>query len=427
MSASSQAPLHVVVAGGGIAGVETVLALGDLAGGMVRMTLVAPDAEFELKPLRTAVPFAADHMRRHPLRELTRNLPVELRQDAVAAVEPDRHVVRLASGGELHYDALVLAVGARPRPAYQRALTFGASPRTEALNGLLADLDEHYSHSVAFIVAPGVSWPLPLYELALMTAAEVWSMGIDDVQLELITPESSPLAIFGPAASSAVAKLLDDAGVAFRPGAYADVDAQGRITVRPGGHEVEARRVVALPLLDGPRVPGVPADANGFMPIDDHGRVRGLDDVYAAGDGADFPVKQGGLGCQQADAIAEQLAARAGADLEPTPFRPVLRGKLLTGGGAQYLRNPLHGGAGESRASDFQLWSPATKVSGRYLSLWLNHLDAGGTGGLAPAPAAPPHVDDVDIEVPLPAPYELRRRTLAFDPYSPVRHPVSRA
>ncbi|MGI8728981.1 MAG: hypothetical protein ACR2LK_03160 [Solirubrobacteraceae bacterium] len=59
---------------------------------------------------------------------------------------------------------------------------------------------------------------------------------------------------------------------------------------------------------------------SGFTPVDEHGRVQGLADVYAAGDGTTYPVKQGGLACQQADAIAELLAANAGADVNPHPF-----------------------------------------------------------------------------------------------------------
>src|SRR4051794_6588897 len=391
-------PLHVVVAGGGGAALETVMALRDLAADRVRITLIAPEGHFELKPLRTAEPFSLDHVRRHPLAELAARFDCELRKDAVTAVDVARHAVTLAGGAAVAYDALVLAVGARRRPAYERAITFGADDRIEALNGLLADLEQHYSRSVAFVVPPGVSWPLPLYELALMTAREVRGMGIDDARLTIVSPESAPLAIFGPRASDAVAQLLDRAGVGFRGGAYAEVNGGPGLRLLPGGDELSVDRIVSLPVLDGPAVPGLPADDAGFIPIDEHGRVRGAADVYAAGDGADFPVKQGGLACQQADAIAEHLAARAGAAVEPQPFHPVLRGKLLTGRGAEFLRADLHGGDGESRASDLRLWSPPAKISGRYLSQWLADLDR---------PAAPDEAAGVSVEVALPSAYTV--------------------
>ncbi|HEY3021841.1 MAG TPA: hypothetical protein VGJ32_16700 [Solirubrobacteraceae bacterium] len=405
---SPKAPLHVVIAGGGIAALETTMALRDLAEDRVRTTLIAPEPDFELKPLRTAEPFARDHVRRYPLAETAGRFGAEVRAGALAGVDTARSVARLTDGAEVPYDALVLAVGAVPRPAYQRVLTFGGDARTEVLNSLLADLEDHYTRSVAFVVPPGVSWPLPLYELALMTAQHVWGSGVDDARIELVTPEIAPLAIFGPGPSNAVAALLEEAGIAFHGNAYAEVDG-GTIALRPGFEHVVVDRVVALPVLDGPRVPGVPANENGFIPIDERGRVRGLSDVYAAGDAADFPVKQGGLACQQADAIAELIAARAGAPVEPRPFRPVLRGKLLTGRGARFLRHALHGGAGEARASEFSLWYPPTKVSGRYLSQNLPGFEAH-------AAVDEPHID---VEVALPSAYEAARLALMLDPYSP--------
>jgi len=386
-----ETPLHVVIAGGGVAALELTMALRDLAEDRVQITIVAPGRDFELKSLRTAEPFARDHVRRYPLEAIAAQFGARLYRARLAAVDAPRGVAELSDGAEIPYDALVLAIGARPRAAYERVITFGADEHTDVLNGLLADLDEHYTRSIAFVVPPGVSWPLPLYELALMTAQHVYGAGFEDVGIDLVTPETAPLAMFGRVPSQDVSALLHEAGIAFHGHAYAEVDG-GRIRLRPGDEELRAERVVALPILEGPGIAGVPADASGFIPVDGHGRVRGLTDVYAAGDATDFPIKQGGLACQQADAIAEYLAAQAGAPVEPRPFRPVLRGKLLTGQGSQYLRHGLAGGAGDGRASDFSLWFPPTKISGRYLSQWLPHL--------APAVVTS---DDLDVEVELAA------------------------
>ena len=60
-----------------------------------------------------------------------------------------------------------------------------------------------------------------------------------------------------------------------------------------------------------------------------------MDGVFAAGDATTFPIKQGGLAAQQADAVAEMVACAAGADIRPQPFRPILRGTLLTGAAAR--------------------------------------------------------------------------------------------
>src|SRR3954451_15042455 len=111
----SSSPLHVVVAGGGVAAIETVLALHDLAGDRVRLTLVAPEQDFTLRPLRTAEPFAADHVRIHSLADLAERAGARLVGDTVAAVEPGRRAVRLGDGEALAYGALgVCGRGRRP-------------------------------------------------------------------------------------------------------------------------------------------------------------------------------------------------------------------------------------------------------------------------------------------------------------------------
>jgi sulfide:quinone oxidoreductase len=405
---------HVVIAGGGVAAVELALALHDLAGPRVRMTIVAPQRDFELRSLRTAEPFSADHVRRHSLADLAERVGAELVADTVIAVDGERHAVRLAGSGTLGYDRLVLAVGARHQTAFTRAITFTGDRSTVAYNGLLADLEEHWTNSVAFVVPPGTTWSLPLYELALMTARAVRSMGIDDARLQLITPEAKPLALFGPHASEAVADLLDRAGVAFTGDTYARSGPDGRLELLPGGTSLDAERVVALPTIEGPEINGVPADERGFIPVDEQGNVRGLLDVFAAGDGTTFPVKQGGIACQQADAIAELLAAEAGADVDPQFFRPVLRGRLLTGHGAQYLEHAVHGGAGAGPPSELRLWSASRKVQGRYLSPWLAELD----GEFAPAdPGAEEHIE---VEIALPA-GGTGSDTLDASPFPPAR------
>src|SRR5512132_58063 len=122
-----------------------------------------------------------------------------------------------------------------------------------------------------------------------------------------------------------------------------------------------------------PRLRGVPAGRDGFIHTDAHGRLPGLDGVFAAGDATAFPIKQGGLAAQQADAVAETIAASVGADVDPQPFRPILRGLLLTGGAARYLRTDISGEAGDdSTISSTTLWWPPDKIAGRYLAPYLS-------------------------------------------------------
>ena len=124
--------------------------------------------------------------------------------------------------------------------------------------------------------------------------------------------------------------------------------------------------------------------------------------VWAAGDGLAFPVKFGGLAAEQADAAAQAIAALAGADVTPEPFRPVLRGRLLTGRSERFLHHVAGGGGGEGTVADHALWWPPGKVAGRRLAPYLAERD--GTAAGAPAPREPGVAVQVDLTRELAAP-----------------------
>jgi sulfide:quinone oxidoreductase len=367
-------PARVVIAGGGVAALETLIALREHARDRVEVTLIAPDESFGYRPMTVAEPFAKGHARSYGLAAIAERFGARLVKDTVAEVAAPEQAIRTGAGKVIHYDHLVLATGARATPAYAHAITFGEDREEEALHGLLQDAEEGYVKSIAFVVPDGTTWSLPLYELALMTARQTWGMGADWLKLVFVTPESRPLAIFGGAASDTVAELLDAAAIEFLGSGYATVE-RGHLIVDPGGRKIDVDRVITLPRLEGLRLPGVPVDAEGFVPTDRHGRVTGLEGVYAAGDGTAFPIKQGGLATQQADAVAETIAAAVGAPIDPEPFRPVLRGMLLTGGDDRFLRGAIAGGGGDARVANHALWWPPSKIAGRYLAPFLFDRD----------------------------------------------------
>jgi sulfide:quinone oxidoreductase len=364
-------PLNVLIAGGGVAALETLMALHELAGPRVRTTLLSPTTEFVYAPLSVREPFATGPAARYPLARIADDFGAELHEDALAWVAPGQHAAFTASGAEIDYDVLVLTLGARRERPYEGVTTFTGGDESESLHGLVQDVEGGYVNSVAFVVPPGVTWPLPLYELALMTAARAREMSVAP-ELTIVTPEEAPLAVFGPEASADVAQMLDAAGIAIRTSAYAEVTGGRMVALHPSGEELTADRVVAVPTLHGTAPRGVPADSLGFIPTDGHGRVPQIHDVYAAGDGVGFPIKQGGIATQQADAVAEVIAKRAGAPLEPRAFRPVMRGLLFTGTEKRFLRGEVSRGRdGVSEAAGSALWWPPSKISGRYLSAYL--------------------------------------------------------
>jgi sulfide:quinone oxidoreductase len=358
-------PLRVVVAGAGVAGLETIVALRGLVGHRVALTLVAPRDDFTVRALEVLEPFGAGRAQSYALAELAAELDVAFVQDAVARVEHAEHFVRLQSGEVLPYDVLVLAVGASPHPAYEHGVCFERSHDVEGFDEVVADLRAGLADSVAIVAPPGCSWTLPAYELALMTAALVRPR-----ELTLVTPEHEPLSVFGPPAGELARTLLEAAGVDLVAGVQPTVPHPSVVQVG-SGTRLTCDRIVHLPVLSGPNAPGLACDPTGFIVVGDDFRVRDATDVFAVGDATAGPYKQGGLAAQQADAVAEQIAWHVGTERTPRPYRPVMRGLLRTIDGPRYLRAEPPGGAISADVSSDCLWWPPSKVAARWLTPWL--------------------------------------------------------
>ena len=385
---------RVLIAGGGITGLESLIALHHLAGDRVELTLVAPRPDFVYKPLLVEEPFTSEGAEHRELAPIAAEFGARFLQQGIERIDPEAHAAELDDGSRIDYDAAVICVGAVCRPAFANAITLEVSGDRAALADLLTDLDPDLPARIAFVVPPSGAWPLPIYELALMTQRRAREAGLLQLELILITPEEAPLIVFGTAASEALSEMLAARRIKVSASTRATEDDDGVLSLHPGGERLEVDKVVSLPLLDGPSIPGLPADEHGFIPIDDHARIKGAPDLYAAGDGTNFPIKQGGLGTQQADAAAEEIAARFGGDLEPQPFHPVLRGMLLTGEESLSLTHSLTGGSGEGAVSSDYLWWPPQKVSGRFLAPYL-------AGGVLKEELEPPIVP-LEVEVALP-------------------------
>jgi NADH dehydrogenase FAD-containing subunit len=159
------------------------------------------------------------------------------------------------------------------------------------------------------------------------------------------------------------------------------------------GRSVDVDHVVAVPRAAGRFLERLPYDADGFVPVDAHGRFEGVECVYTAGDVTSFPLKQGGLATQQADAAAEGILADLGLPLVPRRFTPVLEGVLFTGGDPAFMRRPL--GADDAPAPrSYSLWWPPSKIAGRLLSSYLAAAGAPRAPEIRPADVVP-----VSIEV----------------------------
>jgi sulfide:quinone oxidoreductase len=335
-----QSPPEILVAGGGIAALEFVLALRDMAGDRVAIALLSAEPDLLVRPMLVAEPLHALVHESLPLAEIGADVGFNFRHATVSEVDGRERRVLLRGGGALPYATLVLAPGAQRLPAFDEALHIGDEAGTRGLETLREEILAGTVRSVAFVAPTVTGWLLPLYEAALLTARLE-----PGVKVSLLTPEETPLELFGDAA---VARALAEAGVEFVGGR------------RPGAALPAVDRIVSLPMIRGPRIPGVPATGlYGLIGVDEFGRVEGLANAYAIGDATDHPIKQGGLAAQQADAAAAHIAAAHGAPVTPSPFRPRLRATLLTGAG-----DPIELGDPSADAAP-------GKLPGRYLAPYL--------------------------------------------------------
>jgi sulfide:quinone oxidoreductase len=388
MNPTLQDPTRVVIAGGGVAALETLLALRALAGHLVHVTLLSREREFLYRPVTVAEAFDRGEAHAYDLAEIVAERGGgEFLWNSLAEVRAEERAVLTAGGERIPFDALVLAIGARPVEALPGALTFRGRRDVPALRELLDELVSGAARSVALALPSERTWSLPLYELALLMAVHLRDEGAE-AKITIVTPEEQPLERFGSAAAEAIVPMLAARGIELRTSSL-PAAVQGRALVLAGGATIFADRVLALPILEGPRLAGVPHDEHGFIPVNSHGRVTGVDaKIYAAGDITTFPLKQGGLAAQQADAVAESIAASLGVSVTPRAFTPVLRGLLITGGAPLYLRaephrlgreatvaidasRALRHTIGASSATGQALWWPPAKIAGRYLAPYL--------------------------------------------------------
>jgi len=375
--------LEVLIAGGGVAGLEAAFALREFAGDRVALSILAPTDEFVYRPMSVAEPFSSGWAQHYPLAALAEAADATLVQDALAQVDVTNQQVRTGSGAELSYDALLICLGATVHKRYDHATNVDDAHMDELLHGLVQDIEGGYAHSLAFVVSSPMPWPLPAYELALMASERAWDMQTD-LSVTVLTPEQSPLASFGTDVSLALSRLLAERKIEVVTSAYCEVPEAKTIRIDPSGRLLKADRIVALPELRGPAIIGLPSDSGGFIPIDAYAAISGVKNVWAAGDATDFPVKHGGVAAQMADTAARCIAALAGASVEPQKFDPVLEGVLLTGGRPRYLRGQSTGGRGApSELLTLEHDDHPPKIAARYLAPHLAALTPGSPGSVS--------------------------------------------
>lgn len=349
------APLRALVYGGDTAALETALALRRLCGKRCEVTLVSPVRDLPVRTQAAGASPECGRPARFDLGALASEHGLAFRSDAIVAVDDQAREARTISGSRIAFDALVIAFGARPRGAIPGASTWWGAGDAAALDSLLDDIRTGETRRVVFAVPRTIRWTLPTYELALTTAERARDAGLGEVEIVVVTHERRPVELLGEEATSVLTRRLADAGIELvarrEPVAFAD----GELTLSPDS-SVPADLVISMPVVEGPRIGGLPRDAGGFLPVDAFGRVQGATRIWAAGEVTAFPVRQAGIAAQQAGVVAASIAAEAGVEVDSPPFRPVVRGLLRAS-------------AGENGGADAPiLWWPPAPLAGEHLS-----------------------------------------------------------
>ena len=280
---------------------------------------------------------------------------------------------------------------------------------TDHVRALLKEVEEGEVQRLVFAVPWGSVWALPAYELALLTAARLKAYQTRNVELMLVTPEDAPLQLFGRSASDAVRELLGDADVTLITGTCPIAAYDGRLRTVPE-QSIAADRVLALPRLQGHSIHGVPQTVEGFVPVDQHGRVVGLDNVFAAGDITTFPVKQGGIATQQAFVRRRRSPRWPGSRLRRDPSHPCYVGCCFKSH-PLFMRRNMSGADEPDWVSETPIWWPPTKIVGRQLTPFLAAL-----AGEKVTREEPPPTNTLAVEVDLQAQDLERLTTVRFEP-----------
>src|SRR5713101_8329994 len=131
--------LRVLVAGGGIAALETLIGLRELAQERVELHLLASEPDLVYRPAAVTAPFSSLHPPRFDLGKISERLSATLHRGGLHEVDLGRNAAHTVTGDELPFDVLVVAIGARAGEGVAGALTFRGAQDAPAFERMLTE------------------------------------------------------------------------------------------------------------------------------------------------------------------------------------------------------------------------------------------------------------------------------------------------
>ena len=191
---------RVLIAGAGVAAVECVLALRELAGARVEIELLAPAAELVHRPSSVLTPFGADAGGADRPRGRWRtgwSWPCARLARRRRARAPTTRSSRAAANG-VGYDLLVVATGARSREAVPGAVTFRGPLSAGAVEGVLARAAAEPELRLVFAAPAGATLAAAALRAGAARAPpRLRERGVAEPDITVVTASTQPLEVLG--------------------------------------------------------------------------------------------------------------------------------------------------------------------------------------------------------------------------------------
>ena len=330
-----QSKPRVLVLGGGFAGLETLFYLRHKLGERVQLTLVSDRGHFLFKPNTIYIPFGEDpDQYLLDLKKPCVQKEIEFLLGTADTVDRFSRRVALKQGQEVSYDYLVIATGAAMRPgeipglAEHALMPWTPQQMLELRAGLertVAAARQGEQRRLLFLVPPNNKCSGPLYELVLMTDTWLRHHQVRDrVQLTFATVEESYIQSFGPRLNTVVTEEFGERGIEGHTG-YAVQRVEPGVVHFQNQATLPYDELIAFPpYVAAHTFAGLPSDPRGFIKVEPNSRrVLGMEDIYAVGDAANFPIKQAYLALLQGDAAGDHIAAAITGRSPEVLFEPV--------------------------------------------------------------------------------------------------------
>jgi len=310
-------PARVVVLGGGVGGTLTANLLDKGLGRDVHVTVVDPTGMHDYQPgyLYVALGEASGHWLSRDERTLLRS-GVDLAIEEAIRIHPEAQTVQLARGGNIEYDYLVIATGARlvheaiPGLA-EGSYGFYSLPDAERLREEL----RRFQGGRIVIGVAGIPYkcpPAPV-EFTFMVEEYLRKRGIrDKSEVTLASPLNRAFTI--ESASTLIAPIMQDRGIELATFFNVEeVDPSAHVVSSLEGEKREYDLLVLVPPHKGQQVvidSGL-GDLSGWIPTDRHTlNVEGQERIFALGDATNLPIsKSGSTAHFEAPVIASRIAS----------------------------------------------------------------------------------------------------------------------